>query len=224
MTEDFSEREKNAFLEDLRGEFSLPLDVIVTYAELLLENLRLKPELRDIFSPDLRKILHEGKTLQKEVDDAFNLAILKQKQLTDVSEFIRTLEYTLTTPLNSIIGYCELLFEEEFSLCGGQMGNDLKKILESAQLFIGFIKKISSIAKTKFQGGNLASQYEQISSMIRNVVTSIPSLVEIEVLPSVKKEGIVLIIDDNNMEMDLFVRLVESCGYNAIPVKSRRRS
>src|SRR5690348_654415 len=98
-----SNRERIVFLEDLRGEFSTPLDVIVGYGEILIESLWDKPSL-SFFMADLQKILKEAKYLQNVVNDVFNLAILKKSRKNDISTLIRTLEHKLITPLNSIIG------------------------------------------------------------------------------------------------------------------------
>lgn len=221
-TDSLSKREKIAFLEDLRGEFSTPLEVIVGYVELLIDSLREKPSL-EYFKVDLQKILAEGQYLQREVDEVFNLAILQKSQKTDITEIIRTLEHKLLTPLNSIIGYCELLFEDEFSLCGQEMENDLRTIHEAAQLFIGYIHKISTVAQTEFEGGNLVSHFEQLSLIVRNVVTSIPPLNPSDVFSREKKDGTILIIDNNKMELDLLVRIVQSYGYLAVPCENSEK-
>lgn len=215
MTEILSAREKKAFLEDLRGEFSVPLDVIVVYTEILLDQISLKKDLQT-YILDLKKIMTEGKILQKYVEDAFNSAVNEKPQKNDIYLLIRNLQHTLVTPLNSIIGYCELLIEDGFCESDEQIEKDLKTIHEAAKLFIGYINKISTVAQTEYEGGNLVSHFEKSSLIVRKVVTSIPSLEETHLFPQAKKEGTILIVDDSSMELDLICRLVESYGYSAI--------
>lgn len=222
--DDFLQREKKALLENLRSEFSTPLDVIIGYGEVLFEeltklshkNLEFKEENaknRD----DLKRILDGAKTLQKEVDDAFEMASLSsKKQELDLTEFIKLLHHTLLTPLNSIIGYTELLVEEGFERYGPQMNQDLKRIHDAGQIFIQYIQHIAEVAKTQFEGGDLLNNYKTLSQIIHNVVSSIPSLDQ-NVIIQESKEGTVLIVDDNSMELDLLVRRVEYYGYSAVP-------
>lgn len=219
----FSEREKTALMENLRSDFSVPLDVIVGYAEIIIEELLTGKNdntvilvKREKFSEDVKKILNEGITLHNKVEDSFEFATFKSKQKDfDLSDFIRMLHHKLLTPLNSIIGYVELLWEDEFAVCGPQMNKDLLQIYDAAKLFIGYINKISMIAKTELEGGEVIEQFKSLSKVIRNLVSSIPQLSEkIEIQQS--KEGMILIVDDNQMELELLKRRVEHYGYTAV--------
>lgn len=212
-------REKKALLENLRSDFSTPLDVIVGYSEILGEELANSQAMGSEKSrADIKKVLEGGKTILKHVDEAFDLASLSTKQVDfDLSKFLSNLRHTLLTPLNSIIGYSELLFEEGFAdIYGEQLTHDLQKIYEAAKVFIGYINKISVFAKTQFEGGDLLQHFKSLSTVIRQVLTSIPPLEQkFELQPS--KQGTVLIVDDNKMELDLLMRRVEYYGYTAIP-------
>lgn len=222
----FTDRERRALLEDLRSEFSTPLDVIVGYSEILSEEFSVIEEKNKVASKklkikkcasDLRRILEEGKELQRKVDEAFEFAGLESNRADfNLAGFIRDLHHTLLTPLNSIIGYSELLWENGFTSLGEQFDYDLKRIYDAAQLFIGYINEIANVAKTQFEGGDLSKQFNSMSKIIRSVVSSIPPL-EQRVGLQPTKEGTVLIIDDNEMELDLLKRRVEYYGYKAIP-------
>lgn len=222
---EFSERKKKALLENLRSEFSNPLDVIIGYGEILFEELSNLPieessEINEKRKVDLKRILDEATTLQNEVDVAFEIANLTSKKSDlNLSEFIRKLNHTLLTPLNSIIGYVELLWEEGFSKYGMQMNQDLQHIYNAGRLFIGYINKIGEIAKTQIEEGPLIENFKALSKTVDEVVSSIPSL-EQQISVQPLREGTVLVVDDNLMELDLLIRRVKFYGYSAVPCDS----
>lgn len=223
-TQKITERERKALLENLRSELSVPLEVIFGYCEILTDELA-RIGLRDPskskeigkFGKDLKRIVEESKAIQKQVDKIFQLAVIVTKQSSfDLAEFIRTLRHALITPLSSIIGYCELLWEDGISSCGKQVDSDLRKIYEAAQFFIDYIDKISVVAQTQLEGGDLLEHFKNLSAIIHNVVVSIPPLrKKIKLQPA--KKGSVLIVDDNQMELDLLQRRIEFDGYEAVP-------
>lgn len=216
-------REEKALLENLRSECSNPLDIIIGYGEILFEELSLRSaagleskEEDEKNKNDIKRIVDGARALQKEVDAAFEIAYLTSgKEEFNLSEFIRTLYHTLLTPVSSIIGYTELLWEEGFSRYGPQMNHDLQGIYESGRLFIQHINNISEVAKTQFEGGNLLENFRALAKIIHNVVASIPPLDPTPIIHAPKK-GTVLIVDDNKIELDLLVRRVEFYGYSAI--------
>lgn len=220
----FTERERKALLENLRSELSIPLEVVFGYSEMLTDELARigardgsKNQQIKKSGKDLKRIFEESKALQKQVDKIFQLASFANQQTDfDLAEFIRTLRHALLTPLSSIIGYCELLWEEGFSSLGGHVDSDLRKIYKAAKFFIEYIDKISVVAQTQLEGGDLLEHFKKLSAIIHDVVVSIPPLrKKIKIQPP--KKGSILIVDDNQMELDLLQRRIEFDGYSATP-------
>lgn len=74
-------REREALFASLRSDFSTPIDVIVGYAEILIDELEFYK--LGQYENDLTKILQSGKLLQNRVDEVltFGVNLRKTKSL-----------------------------------------------------------------------------------------------------------------------------------------------
>lgn len=212
----YLEREREALFASLRSEFSTPLDVIVGYAEILLDELgfyRL-----EIYEADIKKILQSGQLLKDRIDEVLSFGSLAGKTKTfDLKSFSSDLQFTLLTPLNSIIGYCELILDEEASILQKQFIQDIKQILASAKLFIVYINQIDKLAQAHWQGTDLLGQFKKSNIIIHDVLASIPPLdKKIGYRPKPFK-GSVLVVEDNDMARNLLIRRLKHYGFDATP-------
>src|SRR5213080_2848424 len=89
-------------LSRIRHELRTPINHILGYTEMLLEEAKLPPS----FSEDLRRIHAGGRQLQKLIGEYFDEEnFVTQRDL-------HQLYHELRTPVNHIIGYSELLQEQ----------------------------------------------------------------------------------------------------------------
>ncbi|PWY55041.1 hypothetical protein DGG96_14120 [Legionella qingyii] len=209
-------REREALFASLRSEFSTPLDVIVGYAEILLDELAFYH--LDRYEDDLEKILQSGKLLQRRVDEVLSFGSIERKpKAFNLKTFSSDLQFNLLTPLNSVIGYCELLLDEEFSMEQEQFIYDIEKILLAAKLFIGYIDEINKLAQVQWKGSDLLAQFKKSNLVIRDVIISIPPLDKKIIFQPKAYRGSILVVEDNEMARDLVIRRLKHYGFNATP-------
>src|SRR5215218_4420499 len=120
--------EVDAFVVHMRHELRTPINAIVGYSQLLLEEedgASLSPSDRR----DLERVADSGKQLLRIIADVLDPVGLASG---DVSEYAVRLRHAMRTPLTSIQGYVELLLEEHGS---SPVGDDLRRIhVASARL------------------------------------------------------------------------------------------
>lgn len=114
-----ADRSYRAFLANLRSELRTPVNAIIEYSGMLLEDA--KKQVQENFMPDLRKINALGRKLLTLVDERMDETkidtAVTEKELEDFSAHLR---HELRTPLNAIIGYSEMLIED--AAAEGQKG------------------------------------------------------------------------------------------------------
>jgi signal transduction histidine kinase len=91
----------------LRHELCTPINAMIGYSELLLEEQQHQTSL----SSDLQKIHACSKQLLNLVSTTLNPAKLEASQIEgNLDHFGSTLRIELLTPLSAIMGYCEMLW------------------------------------------------------------------------------------------------------------------
>ncbi len=211
----FSLREKEALLAALRAQFSTPIDVIIGYTQILLEDVQ-KDQTEEFLS-DLSKILESGWILQKKVDQLLELSSLnEQNEMFDFKKFSSDLQFSLLTPLTSVIGYSELILEKEEPGKNEQFYLDVHKIHQAAKLFIKYVGEIDRLASSYYSGIDLLSQFENSSLMIKKMMTSIPALEKGFVYHRSLTKGSILVVDDNVMARELLMRRITHYGFTAV--------
>ncbi|WP_412756651.1 adenylate/guanylate cyclase domain-containing protein [Legionella bozemanae] len=209
-------REREALFASLRSEFSTPLDVIVGYAEILLEELVFHQ--LETYEDDLKKILQSGKLLQNRVEEVLSFSSTAGKsEAFNLKTFSSELQFNLLTPLNSVIGYCELLLDEELSVEQEQFTHDIRKILLAAKLFINYINEIDKLAQIQWKGTDLLAQFKKSNIIIHDVIVSIPPLDNKIIYKPIPPKGSILVVEDNEMARDLLIRRLKHYGFNATP-------
>lgn len=208
-------REKEALLSSLRVEFSTPIDVIIGYTQILLDEV-IKNHTEE-FSSDLSKILEAGWVLQVKVDQLLELPhFSEQNETFDFKKFSSDLQFSLLTPLTSVIGYSELILEKQETAINEQFFSDVRKIHEAARFFIKYVDELDRLASLSIAGIDLLPQFENSTLMIKKVMTSIPVLEKGFVYHHSLSKGSVLVVDDNVMARELLMRRITHYGLNAI--------
>ena len=119
----------------LRHELCTPINSMIGYSELLLEELQAQPESTlsgATIRGDLQKIHGCSRQLLTLVTAILDPMQLEMSQIDgDLSSFSATLRTELLTPLSPIIGYCEMLLED----APAELIPDLDKLNASAQQF-----------------------------------------------------------------------------------------
>ncbi|MBR9989256.1 MAG: response regulator [Gemmatimonadetes bacterium] len=200
-------RVKRATLGHMRHELRTPINGILGYAEMLLED-EPAPEL----SADLERIRAAGRRLLVLIDE-----ILSPERLVNDGE-VRTLESfgaqvaaDLRTPTSSVIGYSEMLIENAKEAGNDIIVPDLERILTSARRLLELSGDITAVAT----GGEPAHASDAALTASSRLTESV--LVKMgpsgSGLAAAEGEGTVLIVDDNSVNRDLLSRQLARRGY-----------
>jgi len=212
-------RAKTAFLAHVRHELRTPLNAIIGYSEMLLEDLeRSAPE---GFVEDLKKIHQSGRHALTLVNEILDASKIEARPELDVEAFGAEIRHGLRTPLNAVIGYCELLLEDAKAQGQEAAAPDLGKISAAGKRFLALIEDIVKISKPDTGQDHLDLAGAPASSMIRDVVTAIKPLASDQ--PGAAP-GCLLVVDDNETNRDLLSRSLRRQGHTAIAAEGGRQA
>jgi MinD-like ATPase involved in chromosome partitioning or flagellar assembly/DNA-binding response OmpR family regulator len=213
---------QQALLSHLRHELCTPINAIVGYSEILLDELKFQPDSQLVY--DLEKIYSCGNQLLALINANLDPARLEASQLDrDLNRFGSTLRLELLTPLSTVIGYCEMLLEE----ASDDLIPDLERIQAAAKRLLSMVNDIVNLAAQQLQSleanrldtAELAFSSPTVTSLMASAATTIRSLDETESWESVEG-GTILVVDDNETNCDLLKRQLERQGYMVTTVLS----
>jgi adenylate cyclase len=119
-------------LARVRHELRNPINHILGYCDILLEDDDLPPAFRD----DLERVRNGGQALLALISHYFDDKTFASRKI-DLHE----LSHELRTPVNHIIGYCELLAEQPDAASNPTLLSDLAKIKGAAQTWLRLMEK-----------------------------------------------------------------------------------
>ena len=201
-------RTQNAFLGKARHNLKNPVNAILGYSEMLIEDCEDEGFISLI--PDIKKLNQAGNDILSSIEEIFSDKALADSE-NSISGMAKEMEIALRTPLNTIIGYSELLIEESDSVTIDNFKTDIDKITQSGRLLEEELKSIISfdsknIKKIRDQNlnhGNL--------SMVQDVLDSIIPLDQKDKKP--KEKGTILAVDDNKNNTDLLDKRLTKKGH-----------
>ncbi len=211
-----ADRTQWAVLTNLHHELRTLLNAIIGYSEMLLEDEE-NPG-KKIYISDLKKIHAAGKQLLALVDEILQPAkIDAARENLDLKAFGAKLWHKLPTPLNTIIGYSEMLLKDAEKQGQEYFIPDLQKINAAGRRMLGLINNI--FKHSKIQSGEMDTDIENLtsststSSLIQDVVSTSRPLVEDASSTKASEQGSLLVVDDNETNSDLLARHLESQGH-----------
>ena len=207
-----ADRSYRASLANLRNELHMPVNAVIEYSEMLIEDA--KEQGQENFIPDLLKIHALGKKLFLLVDDGLaETRIDTAGAGRELGDFSANLRHELRTPLNAIIGYSEMLLEDTMEHGPKGFIPDLEKIRSSGKRFLSCIEGIAGFCGTGQRESDPAFSPSDSSSMIQGVMSDIPPLEEDKHHLETANRGNLLVVDDNDISRDLMRRQLERQGH-----------
>jgi len=200
-----------ALISYLRHELRTPINAIIGYSEMLLEeiatdsNSSIISKLKQIFSCGSQLLT----LINKHLDPA-NLPTNSQLSIVTVSEI---LPLELEPFLKIVIDCCEHLLQQATA----ELITDVDKIRTAAQSLLSIIYNITSIVERYFQLHNIKtagknSYLESTASIKKDFITDAVYLEDRQKKPA-ERSGHILIVDDNESNRDLLSRLIVAQGY-----------
>jgi adenylate cyclase len=205
-------RTQKAFLGHLRHELRTPINAMIGYSEMLLEDAA-ERGLAD-FIPDLQKIHTASNQLLARVNDIFDPAKLDAGQFDlELETFGANLHHTLRTPITAIVGYSEMLLEDAADRHQEDFIADLEKIHAAAQCFLVLINDFVDFPRLRAGEGDPGPQASDTSAPIQEAVTAIRPLAEAEADTGQIDHGFLLVVDDNAINREMLCRRLVRRGY-----------
>jgi sigma-B regulation protein RsbU (phosphoserine phosphatase) len=199
-----------ALISYVRHELRTPINAIVGYSEMLLEETTDHPSIIS----ELEQILNCGGQLLALINKHFdpaNLTTISHSTLVTLSE---TIPLELEPLLKTVTYCCERLKEEATT----EIITDIDKICTAAQSLLSIIYNITNLTERYVQlhnikTGDTQSHLELITSIKKDSITDTLHLEKECQKKSIDRSGNILIVDDNESNRDLLSRLIAAQGY-----------
>lgn len=205
---------RRAFLANLRHELRTPINAIMGYSEMLIEDTRVDTHPAHTLCTDVENILAAGQQLLSLVNDTLDQSKIEAGQLDmSLEDFGAHLRHQLRTPVTAVMGYSEMLIEDAPAVDGADLIPDLHKIHAAAQRFLNLIDDVVNYAR--IQSGEIAAdaQSAQTSSMIEEVVSTIQILKQ--EADHAASGGHILVVDDNEINRDIIRLYLQRMDHSA---------
>ncbi|MFO1459154.1 MAG: adenylate/guanylate cyclase domain-containing protein [Verrucomicrobiota bacterium] len=188
---------------DLRG----PINHIVGYSEILLEDETLPPE----FAPDVERIRSGGRQLIELISHYLDEYRLQTEPLD-----LPRLQHDLRTPINHILGHGEMLEEMAIERKLERFVPDLRRIHEAARTWLALMEEIllplNQPPPESAAPGVVANFTTSGSPVLRPAISfATPPAAPI---PVATDGGRILVADDDPGNRDILTRCLERNGYS----------
>lgn len=190
-------------LARLRHDLKTPVNHIIGYSEILLEDLEDVSE--ESLKRDLHKIRSGGYQLLALINQYFG-----EKHAQAGSIKVDQLRHELRTPIHYIIGYAELLEEECEERNLPNALPDLQRIISAAKAWLETVENHLPTLELSREGGSHSPvKSDEFSFREWNqIVDQLPAL---DVFRS--EQGQLLVVDDDEANRELLQRRLEKLGY-----------
>lgn len=187
----------------VRHELKTPINAIIGYSEMLLEETAERGDAAQGLRADLENIHSAGREM---------LAIVNDTKLEiDVENFSSHFRHAIRTMINTVVGYTEMLLEDAQDSSGETFVSDLMRIQIASKQLFSLIDDFVKFGKMEVDEPG-PEQYE--SGSLHAAAGEPPPL-----LPggqaALQAQGTILVVDDNEMNRDLLSRHLKKQGYSA---------
>jgi len=218
-----SEPDNEEFLANLRHELRTPMNHIIGYSEMLIEEAGDHGE--GDYIPDLQKIHTAGEHLLGLITDLLNPSQVESaRRGADADAFWSHTRHELRTPLNQIIGYSEMLQEEAAEEGNQHLLPDLDKIRSAAHHLNDLVNDL--LTPAKIAAGVLDRQPEVFAppstTSAQSHLTGL--LADRLSQPAEPEHGLLLVVDDNETNRDMLSRRLERQGYTVVTASNGRQA
>ncbi len=201
------DRVKRVTLAHIRHELRTPINAIIGYSEMLLEE-----DAPESARPDLRRIHEAGRNLLGLVDSILAPDKLAGSIERDLDSFGAEIRAELRTPITSVVGYAEMLIENEREQSRDELIPDLERIRGAGKRLLDLSGDLVRLATVQ-PGAGIGAELAGTAAMATEVLSKIRPVDAGAAAMAHEGEGSLLIVDDNAMNRDLLSRQLARHGY-----------
>ncbi len=198
--------EKAQRLARIRHELRTPINHIIGYSELLLD----EEDLPRAFVEDLNKIRAGGRRLLQLIAEYFNIDSPAQRSANEGQIY-----HELRTPVNQIIGYSELLQEQAQEQRRDRIGSDLQKIHQAARTWLAQAEH-HLLPSNSPEGAKSRAVPPRPAQRAIEHSTGISA--------PAAEPGKLLVVDDDASNRDLLARRLQSQGHQVVTAETGRQA
>lgn len=196
----------------VRHELKTPINAIIGYSEMLLEETAERGGAAQGLRADLENIHSAGREM---------LAIVNDTKLEiDVENFSSNFRHAIRTMINTVVGYTEMLLEDAQDSSGETFVSDLMRIQIASKQLFSLIDEFVKFGKLEVDGSG-PEQYE--SESLPAAAGEPPPLLP-DGQAALQAQGTILVVDDNEMNRDLLSRHLKKQGYSAELAENGRKA
>jgi len=200
--------ERAALLAHIRHELASPINGIIGYTEMLLEDAA--EETND----DLQKILAAARQLRRRVNELLHPDRTSAQDL-DLDAYGAHIRHELRTPINAINGYSEMLIEDATDAGQTEFVADLEKIHAAGQRLLTLIEDIVHFSDLEAGARALDPADADVSSMIKSLAGTLQEFADAQRAHG-ERGGLILVVDDSATNRDILTRRLSREGYEVV--------
>ncbi len=206
------EQSPQALWAHLRYELRTPVDAIISYSELLLEDSDGINQAD--FIANLNLIHSAGQQLLEIINDLLDTNKFASGDIVfNLASLVANLHYKVRMPINDVIGFSETLLEKAAEQGRLDRIADLKKIQSAAEYVYSYINEIIDFSKIDAGLKKSGAEDSERLSLIDRVMISLQGLAQDSAAVTGYESGSILVVDDNGINRDLLSRYLERQGH-----------
>ena len=197
-------------LSRMRHELRTPINHILGYCEMLMEEAKLPKEA----AQDLTRIHAGGRELQNLIGRYFD------EDQFFLQRDLHQLYHELRTPVNHIVGYSDLLIEQAEDPATLAAVPDLRKIRDAAGNWLALMEAylVEPILSSQADGGEPSGTPDQPVALNLGFSFKVPLPKTARAL--FKDEGAILVVDDDESSREMLARRLRRSGYTVSAIST----
>jgi CheY-like chemotaxis protein len=205
-----SRRARDVFLAVKRHDLRTPINAIIGYSEMMLEDLE---DEEFEWSTDLEKIHDAGKSLLTTVNEMLNAEKLESGDIdtSDMAAFGEQIRVAVRADISSVVGYSEMIAEDEEDL-DEEIIADLERIRSSAVRMTGLVNDIADFGTDDTASDADGEALSEQAGMVHDLVATLQDL-DATKTSETELPGHILIVDDDETNRDLLSRRLGREGH-----------
>jgi len=202
-------RARELFLAAKRHDLRTPINAIIGYSEMLLED---SDQDQTAWLGDLERIHDAGRSLLVTVNEMLDADKLESGAIdtSDMAAFGEGIRVAVRADISSVVGYSEMITEDEDDL-DQDTRDDLERIRASAVRMTDLINDIVDFGPTEGKADASGDESDEQAEMVHDLVATLQDLDETTSQP--EAPGHILIVDDDETNRDLLSRRLGREGH-----------